>query len=350
MSQPVGPDTRHLDAHGRPLESLRISVTDRCNLRCLYCMPEEEYQWLPRKSILDYEEIGRLVEIFSAVGVSSVRITGGEPLLRRDLTRLIALLRANPGITDRAITTNGILLSRYAEELKNAGLDRVTVSLDTLRAERFQELAGRARIGDVLAGIEAACAVEFQNTKVNTVVVRGFNDDELIDLLEFGRAQGVEVRFIEYMDVGGATRWTPDNVVSRQEILDRIAEFDGGVAALDDSERSSVPAERFRLSDGTAFGIIASTTAPFCGTCGRSRLTADGMWLLCLYSDAGVDLKTMLRDGASEEEIAAVIRDTWAGRTDRGAESRLAESDRGPLHAPEGLRQDLHREMHTRGG
>ncbi len=313
-------------------------------------MPEGEYLWLPRKSILDYEEIGRLVDVFSGVGVSKVRITGGEPLLRRDLTRLVALLATNPRIAERAITTNGILLARYAASLRDAGLDRVTVSLDTLKPERFHKLAGRERIEDVLAGVAAAQREGFRNTKLNTVVVRGFNDDEIVDLLEFGRLQNVEVRFIEYMDVGGATRWTKDKVVSRQEILDRIVEFDPGVLPEEDPDGPTVPAERFRLSNGTTFGIIASTTAPFCGTCGRSRLTADGMWLLCLYGDSGVDLKAMLRGGASDREIGELIVDTWTGRRDRGAERRLEELRRGPLHPVEGLRQDPHREMHTRGG
>jgi cyclic pyranopterin phosphate synthase len=313
-------------------------------------MPEEEYQWLPRKSILDYEEIGRLVTAFSAVGVSKVRITGGEPLLRRDLPKLVALLRANPLITDRSITTNGILLAQQAEGLFHAGLDRVTVSLDTLRPERFRELAGRARLEDVLGGIDAARTAGFENTKVNSVVVRGFNDDELIDLLEFGRLNDVEIRFIEYMDVGGATRWSMEEVISRREILDRIAEVDDGVRALNETDDQAAPAERFELRDGTRFGIIASTTAPFGGTCGRSRLTADGMWFLCLYADAGVDLKGLLRSGASDEELAAVIREAWANRQDRGAETRLSEIERSPLHVREELRQDPHREMHTRGG
>ena len=313
-------------------------------------MPEEEYEWLPRKSILDHEEISCLVEAFTEVGVSKVRITGGEPLLRRDLSKLFALLRANPHITDRAITTNGILLSQHAQELMDAGLDRVTVSLDTLRPERFRELAGRTRLEEVLAGIDTARAVGFENTKINTVVVRGFNDDELIDMLEFGQVSGVEVRFIEYMDVGGATRWTSEEVVSRREILDRIAEHDDAVRSVDVAGDRTAPAEQFELSNGTRFGIISSTTAPFCGTCGRSRLTADGMWFLCLYADAGVDLKSALRSGASREELAELIRGSWTSRQDRGAEVRLSEIERGPLHVREGLRQDPHREMHTRGG
>lgn len=338
------------DVHARPLESLRVSVTDRCNLRCLYCMPEEEYVWLPRASILDYEEIARLVASFTRAGVTQVRITGGEPLLRRDPPRLVALLRSDPRIRELAMTTNGLLLARYAADLLQAGLDRVTVSLDTLRADRFAELARRSQLGDVLDGIDTVASLGFRGTKVNTVVMRGFNDDELIDLLEFGRVKGVEVRFIEYMDVGGATQWSSDRVVPRSEILDRLRAYDGGLTPIVDPRDLRAPADRFRLSDGTTFGIVASTTAPFCATCGRSRLTADGVWFLCLYADRGVDLKTLLRGGASEEEIAALIAETWGKRADRGAEDRLTQIGRGPLHAPEILREDPHREMHTRGG
>jgi cyclic pyranopterin phosphate synthase len=313
-------------------------------------MPEDEYRWLPRESILDYEEIATLVEAFSLVGVTSVRVTGGEPLLRRGLPRLLTLLRANSRITELAITTNGILLARHAAALKEAGLDRVTVSLDTLRPDRFRRLAGRARIEDVLQGIATARAVGFEGIKVNTVVVRGFNDDEIVDLLEFGSTRGVEVRFIEYMDVGGATQWALEHVVPRHEILDRITRFDGGVRAVDGQSTRTAPAERFVLSDGSAFGIIASTTAPFCGACGRSRLTADGLWFLCLYADGGVDLKAALRSGASVDQLVEVIKASWAHRTDRGAERRLTEIERGPLHVQEELHEDLHREMHTRGG
>jgi cyclic pyranopterin phosphate synthase len=202
----------------------------------------------------------------------------------------------------------------------------------------------------VLEGIQAAQAAGFRGTKVNMVVVRDFNDDEIFDLLEFGRAHSVEVRFIEYMDVGGATQWEPERVVSRSEVLERISEYDDSVEPVQRPDSTSAPAEQFRLSDGTIFGIIASTTAPFCSTCDRSRLTADGMWLLCLYADSGVDLKAMLRGGATREEIADTIVSVWQGRSDRGAEHRLQELHRGPLYQRERLRQDPHREMHTRGG
>ncbi len=338
------------DTLGRPLASLRVSVTDRCNIRCRYCMPEAEYVWLPRASILSFEEIARLAGIFSRVGVSKVRLTGGEPLLRQQLDHLIALLRQNPRLTDLALTTNGILLARTARALKAAGLHRVTVSLDTLRPDRFQAFTRSARHQDVLEGIEAARVAGFEGVKLNSVVIRGFNDDELADLIEFARAHGAEVRFIEYMDVGGATQWTPDAVVSRREILARLAQRYGRVTELAKHPRSSAPAERFALPDGTSFGIIASTTEPFCRTCDRGRLTADGMWFLCLYAESGVDFRQMLRAGSTDDEIAARIADLWRERADRGAEERLQAPGRGVLYQIASLRADPHREMHTRGG
>ncbi len=339
-----------VDRLERSLESLRVSVTDRCNLRCAYCMPEQDYVWLPRSSILDYEEAARLVDVFSTVGVSKVRITGGEPLLRQDLPRFVAMLRSNPHLRDLAITTNGVLLGRHAMALREAGLDRITVSLDTLDPERFHRFSRRERLEDVLHGLETAGSVGFNGTKLNTVVVRGFNDDELPSLIDFGREQGVEVRFIEYMDVGGATRWSAGDVVSQREILDTLERAFGRLGPVDSARETGAPADRYALPDGTVFGIIASTTHPFCGSCGRSRLTADGMWYLCLYADEGVDLKSLLRQDVSDRDIAEIIRSTWAKREDRGAEERLTQLSRGPLFAPTGLRQDPHREMHTRGG
>jgi cyclic pyranopterin phosphate synthase len=336
------------DRLGRPLKSLRISVTDRCNMRCRYCMPEQEYVWLPRESILTFEEIDRLVGIFAGLGVDKVRLTGGEPLLRHDLPKLVALLRRHPQLRDIALTTNGILLARYAGQLRSAGLGRVTVSLDTLRPERMQEFARSARHGDVLEGIAAAAAAGLGPIKLNVVVIRGHNQDELADLIEFGRAQDAEVRFIEYMDVGGATEWSMDQVVSRREILETLARRYGPVEPL--REPGSAPAERFALADGTVFGVIASTTAPFCRTCDRGRLTADGTWLLCLYGESGLDLKESLRIGRTDEEIAGQIVETWSGRTDRGAEARAESPHRGALYQLESLRADPHREMHTRGG
>ncbi|MGD2135814.1 MAG: GTP 3',8-cyclase MoaA [Gemmatimonadales bacterium] len=338
------------DRLDRNLKSLRVSLIDMCNLRCDYCMPEEEYVWLPRQSLLTHEEMARLVGVFAGVGVERVRITGGEPLLRRNLPRLVALVRQHARIRDIALTTNGVVLARHAAGLAEAGLDRVTVSLDTLREDRFRQFARRGRLGDVLSGLDAAAAVGLRRTKVNTVVVRGFNDDELYDLLLFGQERDVEVRFIEYMDVGGATRWSPEDVVSREEMLERIADRFGPVTPITLEGDGRAPADRFRLDDGTIFGIVASTTAPFCRTCGRSRITADGMWYTCLYADRGADLRGPVRAGASDDELARVITATWAGRTDRGAEQRLAAEGRGPLYRLEMLRTDPHREMHTRGG
>ncbi len=338
------------DAVGRVLDSLRVSVTDRCNLRCSYCMPEEHYVWLPRPSILDYEEIARAVGLFSRLGVTRVRVTGGEPLLRQDLSRLIALLAENGRLQDIAMTTNGVLLARHARALREVGLRRLTVSLDTLRPDRFRAFSRRARLEHVLRGLAVARDVGFIGTKLNTVVVRGVNDDEVVDMITFGRREGIEIRFIEYMDVGGATRWSQADVVSRGEILERVAERFGTVEPLNDPADHRVPADRFALPDGTVFGIIASTTAPFCGTCGRSRLTADGLWFTCLYGEEAVDLKALLRGGTSDDEILEVMRTRWSKRTDRGAEERLVQLERGPLYRADSLRARPHREMHTRGG
>jgi cyclic pyranopterin phosphate synthase len=340
-----------LDTLGRPLRNLRVSVTDRCNLRCQYCMPEEEYAWLSRADLLTFEEIKRVVEAFTELGVDKVRLTGGEPLLRRDVADLVRMLASVDAIRDLAMTTNGVLLEEQAAALRGAGLHRVTVSLDTLRPDRFHALTRRNDHARVLRGIEGAGAAGFAGTKLDTVVIRGVNDDELIDLMEFARGIRAEIRFIEYMDVGGATRWSREQVVSRAEMLEHLADRYGSIEAI--REESSAPAERFRLPDGTSFGIIASTTTPFCRTCDRSRLTADGTWYLCLYAQRGLDLRTPLREGASREELKALIASTWRRRRDRGAEERKeleAIGVRGVLVQVEGLKQDPRLEMHTRGG
>jgi GTP 3',8-cyclase len=336
------------DAFGRPLRNLRLSVTDRCNLRCQYCMPEEEYVWLPREDLLTFEEIHELVGIFSELGVEKVRLTGGEPLLRKDLPTLVSMLADSPRITDLAMTTNGILLSEQARALYEAGLHRVTISLDTLRPERFKRLTRRDAHVKVLTGIQAVRRVGFTGLKLDTVVIRGTNEDELVDLIEYGKRIEAEVRFIEYMDVGGATQWSIDKVVSRAEILARLEYHYGEILPI--REISSAPAERFLLPDGTVFGIIASTTTPFCSSCDRSRLTADGMWYLCLYAPRGTDLRTPLRTGASRDELRAIITSTWQRRYDRGAEQRKELRGRGVLVQLEGLKEDPHLEMHTRGG
>lgn len=337
-----------VDTLRRPLRNLRLSVTDRCNLRCQYCMPEEEYVWLPREDILSFEEIASLVDIFADLGVNKVRLTGGEPLLRKDLHRLVAMLAGNRRLQDLAITTNGVLLAEQAPALRAAGLHRVTVSLDTLRPERFKALTRRDTHARVIEGIEAVHRAGWPNLKIDTVVIRGVNDDELVDLIEYGRRVDGEVRFIEYMDVGGATGWSMARVVSRAEMLETLERHYGRIEAI--IEDSSAPAERFRLADGVTFGIIASTTSPFCRTCDRSRLTADGLWYLCLYATRGIDLGQALRRGQSREDLAKMITAPWRARADRGAEQRLAMAERRPLVQIGELRRDPHLEMHTRGG
>ena len=335
------------DVYGRPLRNLRVSVTDRCNLRCAYCMPEQDYVWLPRQDVLQFEEIEALVDVFLDEGVDKVRLTGGEPLLRRDLPVLVRRLAGRARIRDLALTTNGVLLSEHAQALKDAGLHRITVSLDTLHHDRFRSLARFDELDRVIAGIDAASAL-FGGVKLDTVVIRGVNDDELVDLIDFGRARNAEVRFIEYMDVGGATQWSMDRVVSRTQMLDIIARRYGPPAPI--IEDSSAPARRYRLEDGTIFSIIASTTAPFCSDCDRSRLTADGMWYLCLYATEGKDLRRALRSGAPRDEIASSIRSVWQQRRDRGAEERLTSGARSTLIPLDRLKKDPHLEMHTRGG
>ena len=336
------------DRFARPLRSLRVSVTDRCNLRCQYCMPEPDYTWLPRESLLTFEELATIVDAFTPLGVDRVRITGGEPLLRRDLPVLIASIAQRPAVQDLALTTNGVLLAAQARRLRDAGLHRITVSLDTLHADRFRALTRSEDHHAVLAGIEAAAAAGFRSLKLDTVVIRGVNDDELLPLLEYGRRVGAEVRFIEYMDVGGATRWTRDAVMPRREMLARLIQHYGGVMAVD--EVSSAPADRYVLPDGTTFGIISSTTEPFCSSCDRSRLTADGVWLLCLYASTGTDLRRPLRAGATREELQQLISAVWSMRADRGAEERLAMDRESTLIPLRSLKKDAHLEMHTRGG
>lgn len=312
-------------------------------------MPEQDYVWLPRESILSFEEIERLAGIFAGLGAGKLRLTGGEPLLRRGLPDLVRRLASLAGVHDVALTTNGILLGRYAGPLRDAGLARVTLSLDTLRADRYATLTRSNRLHEALRGLEAADRAGFTGTKINTVVMRGVNEDEIVDLIEFGRSRRAEVRFIEYMDVGGATNWSPGAVVSRSEILERVAERFGDVRDVPSHDRAA-PADRYVLGDGTTFGVIASVTSPFCRTCDRSRVTADGLWFLCLYAADGIDLKSLLRGQATDDELAEVIRTRWTERSDRGAEERAGQPDRGALYQIEGLRADPHREMHTRGG
>lgn len=310
-------------------------------------MPEAEYVWLPREDILQFEEIEALVDVFLDVGVDKVRLTGGEPLLRRNVSDLVSRLAARDRIRDLAMTTNGVLLAPLAADLKRAGLHRVTVSLDTLQRERFVKLTRVDELDRVRAGLDAA-AGHFPGFKIDTVVIRGINDDEVGALLALARTLGAEIRFIEYMDVGGATHWTQAQVMSRDEILADVARQFGPVTPI--VEDSSAPADRYRLDDGTVFGIIASTTAPFCSDCDRSRLTADGLWYLCLYAARGIDLRGPLRGGAGRESLKELVTGVWHARTDRGAEVRLAARERSPLIPVTALKRDPHLEMHTRGG
>lgn len=338
------------DARGRPLGTLRLSVTDRCNLRCDYCMPEAEYAWLPREDLLSFEELEQIAGHFLAAGVRRLRVTGGEPLLRRELPALIRRLAGLNGLEDLALTTNGVLLAGQAHDLRAAGLHRITVSLDSLDRRRYLRLARRDELARTLEGVQAArrCGLPL---KLDTVVLRGENDDELGDLLGYAREVGAEIRFIEYMDVGGATRWNASAVVSRTEILTRIAAASGGAPVPADAGNPSAPARLYRTQQGQIFGVIASTTEPFCGTCDRSRLTADGRWLTCLYAADGEDLRAPLRAGRDRAWFLRRIRTHWRVRQDRGAEERLALRERrGPLLDLDELLREPHREMHVRGG
>jgi cyclic pyranopterin phosphate synthase len=261
----------------------------------------------------------------------------------------VRLLKKNSALLDLALTTNGLLLAQQAQALRDAGLSRVTVSLDTLKADRFRELSRRDQLDDVLQGVETVKALGFPELKIDSVVLRGTNEDELGDLIQFAKGVDAEVRFIEYMDVGGATHWSSSRVFPKREMLDSLEARYGGPIEPTDVE-SWAPARRYRLPDGTVFGIIASTTEPFCRTCDRSRLTADGLFYLCLYAPSGVDLRAKLRSGSSDEELELEIASLWRARADRGAEVRLELEKRDALVQVEGLRKDPHLEMHTRGG
>lgn len=338
-----------LDTRQRPLRQLRLSVTDRCNLRCNYCMPEEHYAWLPRPKILSLEELAQLTEVFVGLGVRGVRLTGGEPLLRRNLTELVARISGLPGVEDLALTTNAVHLAKHAAGLRSAGLHRLTISLDTLDPQRFADLTRRDRFSEVMAGLDGAEAAGFRGTKLNVVAQRGFNDDEFPALLSFAKERAIQVRFIEYMDVGGATAWAKSKVVPRAEILQRIEAVHGPCSEV--PRVDAAPADRFQLQDGTEFGIIASTTQPFCATCDRSRVTADGSWFRCLYAREGTSLRDILRqDGAPA--VRAAIESAWGERRDAGAEARFAlREKRGPLQQPgRPADEDPLLEMRTRGG
>ena len=331
------------DRLDRPLTDLRISVTDRCNFRCSFCMPaEQEYEFLGRAEILTYEEVARLARVFAGLGVTKIRLTGGEPLVRRDLDTLVRMLRAVDGIEEIALTTNGMLLADRAEELVAAGVDRVTVSVPTLDPETFRRTSGgRGRLEPVLAGIEAARRAGLTPVKINSVVVRGINDHEILELAERFRGPGTVLRFIEYMDVGTLNRWEPDKVVPGREIVERIHQAFPLEAV--GRRRPQDPATRYRYLDGNGeIGVIASVTEPFCGDCSRGRLSAEGRLYTCLFASEGHDLKTPLRAGATDPELADLLRDIWSRRTDRYSEERLVRLQAGKP-APERERVEMFR-------
>jgi cyclic pyranopterin phosphate synthase len=312
-----------LDTLGRPLRDLRISVTDRCNFRCVYCMPKEIYsrghRFMDRKELLSFEEIARVAAVFVQSGVGKLRLTGGEPLVRRDLERLIALLA--PLDVDLTLTTNGALLPQKAQALADAGLHRITVSLDSLDDEQFRALNDvDFPVARVLEGIEAASAAGLP-VKVNAVVKRGANEDQIVPMAARFRELGHTLRFIEYMDVGNTNGWQLADVVPAREIVALLdAEF--GVEPVEAGYRGEV-ARRYRYRDGRGeFGVIASVTQPFCGDCTRARLSAEGRLFTCLFAVRGHDLRAVLRSGASDEELAAQIHGVWRGRTDRYSELR----------------------------
>ncbi|MGH7698743.1 MAG: GTP 3',8-cyclase MoaA, partial [Candidatus Dormibacteria bacterium] len=318
------------DRLGRPLTDLRVSVTDRCNFRCRYCMPSEifgpGFRFLSRAEILSFEEIAEVVEVATELGVTKVRLTGGEPLLRRQLPALVEQLVALPAVRDLAMTTNGALLGRWAQPLAQAGLHRVTVSLDSVDPEVFQQMNGvGVGLDQVLAGIEAAVAAGLGPVKLNAVVRRGLNDDGILDLAAYARDQGHNLRLIEYMDVGESHGWRMEEVVPGRELLATIS----GRWPLEPvaAARGSEVASRYRYLDGGGeLGLITSVTQPFCGSCSRLRLTADGRLHTCLFSSGGHDLRSLLRGGQGHAALRAELERIWVAREDRYSELRAGRT------------------------
>jgi cyclic pyranopterin phosphate synthase len=337
------------DRLARPLRDLRISVIDRCNYRCPYCMPAElfgeNHQFLPRAHWLTAGEIKRIASVFLQLGVKKLRLTGGEPLLRRDIVDIVAGLAELHGAEDLAITTNGSRLAEHAAALKKAGLKRITVSLDSLDPEVFREMnGGRGELDVVLGGIEAARAQGFP-IKLNTVVERGKNDSQVLDLVRRFRGTGVIVRFIEYMDVGTVNGWQPKQVVPSKELLARLREH-WALSPVGSNYRGEV-AKRYAFDDGQGeIGFISSVSEPFCGDCHRARLSADGTVYTCLFASSGTDLRTALRSGASDTDLVGLLQNVWRNRTDRYSEirGRLLE------HKPEGTEKPERVEMYRMGG
>ncbi|MFC1556179.1 GTP 3',8-cyclase MoaA [candidate division KSB1 bacterium] len=296
-----------IDKHGRKITSLRVSVTDRCNFRCSYCMPQSKFEWIPHEDILCYEEFLRIIGMFSEIGLYKIKVTGGEPLMRKGLPGFIGELRKIDGITDISLTTNGFFLDKYAAELYEAGLGRITVSLDTLREERFNKIVANGHFKKIYENILKLKETPFKNSKLNVVAIRGFNDDEVSDFIRFSQETGFSVRFIEFMPLDGDKNWSEDRVVSASEILSKIrSEFDFEQVA---GFGVDSPASRYKLTDGSAeFGLIPTVSSPFCENCGRVRLTSTGHLRTCLFSDKETDLRSLLRGGSSDDDLREAIK------------------------------------------
>jgi GTP 3',8-cyclase len=298
-----------IDSLGRVHTNLRISVTDRCNIRCFYCMPDENVRFLPRREILTFEEIERFVRVVAALGVNKLRLTGGEPLVRSELPRLVERLASIPGIRDIALTTNGILLEEHAQPLKDAGLSRINISLDALTEETFKRIARRDGLDRVLAGIHAAQRAGFQRIRLNAVAIKGITEPEVVPLANFARQHGMEMRFIEFMPLDAENRWQHDQVLSGEEIRRLI---EAAIGALEPAERPdpSQPATDFRFADGSGtVGFINPVTQPFCEDCNRLRITAEGKVRNCLFSTIEWDARALLRGGGTDQELTQLVRD-----------------------------------------
>jgi len=302
-----------VDSFGRVATDLRISVTDRCNFRCRYCMPPEGLPWMPKEQILTFEEIARLTTILVESGVDSIKVTGGEPLVRRDVPKLVRMIRAIDSQLDISITTNGFLLAKHAAELKSAGLDRVTVSCDSLVKHRFAEMTLRDALEEVLEGLAVSAALGLTPVKINTVVIKNHNEDEAVDFARLARDTGYEVRFIEYMPLDAQDEWSADGVVPGAEIIERIQAV---YALVPDTDEQPEPATPYRFADGAPgrVGIIPSVTQPFCDSCNRLRLTADGQLRACLFSLDETNLRDPMRSGASDDDLAELARSCLAAK------------------------------------
>jgi len=311
-----------VDAYNRSVKDLRISVTDRCNFRCTYCMPLDQYEWISKKEILTFEEITRLATLFVGLGVEKIRLTGGEPLVRQNLDQLVAKVAAISGLKDLCLTTNGALLAEKIDSLKAAGLKRINISLDTLDPEKFRRMTKRGDLEKVLEGIFAAKDHGLHPIKLNAVIERGVNDDDILELVEFSREHGLAIRFIEYMDVGNSNNWTSEKLVSKAEILEKISSrYPLREIGRD---QGSAPSVDYEFIDGRGdLGVIASVTEPFCSSCTRARLTADGKLVTCLFSQMGHDVKALLRNGTSDEDLVKFLSGVWQARRDRYSADRL---------------------------